>query len=74
MSHGQKHGPGESVFYSDIMNAQSKNQLVSEIIDDLEAEQGSALPLAQRQEVADVLRDYLKSMEEYISKHRKDLT
>ena len=52
------------------MNGQTKNQLVSEIIDDLEAEQGSALPLAQRQEVADVLRDYLKSMENYIEKQK----
>jgi len=52
------------------MNAQSKNQLVSEIIDDLEAEQGHALPLPQRQEVADVLRDYLKSMEEYIENQK----
>ena len=54
------------------MNAQTKDQIVRELIDDLEAEQGSALPLAQWQEVADVLRDYLETMEETINKHRKD--
>ena len=55
------------------MNAQTKDQIVRELIDDLEAEQGSALPPAQRQEVADVLRDYLETMEETINKQRKDL-
>ncbi len=50
------------------MNAQTKDQIVRELIDDLEAEQGSALSPAQRQEVADVLRDYLETMEETISK------
>ena len=56
------------------MNAQTKDEIVCELIDDLEAEQGSALPPAQRQEIADALRDYLETMEAYISKHRKDLT
>jgi len=53
------------------MNGQSKDQIVRELIDDLEAERGSALPLPQRQEVADVLRDYLESMENYINKQER---
>jgi len=50
------------------MNAQTKDEIVRELIDDLEAEQGSALPPAQRQEIADVLQDYLETLAETLRK------
>ena len=53
------------------MNEQTKDEIVRELIDDLEAEQGSALPPAQRHQVADALRDYLEKMEETISKQER---
>jgi hypothetical protein len=53
------------------MNAQTKDELVSEIIGDLEAEQGFALSPEKRQEIDEALRDYLETMEEYISKQER---
>ena len=45
------------------MNAQTKDELVSEIIGDLEAEQGFALSPEKRREIDEALRDYLETME-----------
>ena len=54
------------------MNAQTKDQLVSEIIDDLETEQGFALSPEKRREIDEALRDYLETMEQYVNTQRKD--
>ena len=53
------------------MNAQTKDELVLEIIDDLETEQGAALPPEQRHQLDEALRDYLEKMEETISKQER---
>ena len=54
------------------MNAQTKDELVSEIIGDLEAEQGFALSPAKRRQLDDALREYLETMEQYIDTQRKE--
>ena len=56
------------------MNAQTKDELVSEIIGDLETEQGFALSPEKRREIDEALRDYLETMEEYVNTQRKDQT
>ena len=56
------------------MNAQTKDELVSEIIGDLEAEQGFALSPEKRRQIDEALRDYLETMEEYVNTQRKDQT
>ena len=53
------------------MNAQTKDEIVRELIDDLEAEQGSALPPEKRREIDEALRDYLETMEQYINKQER---
>jgi hypothetical protein len=45
------------------MNAQTKDEIVRELIDDLEAEQGFALSPEKRREIDEALRDYLETME-----------
>jgi hypothetical protein len=45
------------------MNAQTKDEIVRELIDDLEAEQGAALSPEQRHQLDEALRDYLETME-----------
>ena len=54
------------------MNAQTKDELVSEIIGDLEAEQGFALSPEKHREIDEALRDYLETMEKYVNTQRKD--
>ena len=54
------------------MNAQTKDELVLEIIADLEAEQGFALSPEKRGELDEALREYLETMEQYIDTQRKD--
>jgi len=54
------------------MNAQTKDELVSELIDDLEAEQGFALSPEKRREIDEALREYLETMEKYMSKQERN--
>ena len=54
------------------MNAQTKDELVREIIGDLEAEQGFALSPEKRRQIEEALREYLETMEEYMSKQERN--
>ena len=54
------------------MNAQTKDEIVSEIIGDLEAEQGFALSPEKRRQIDEALREYLETMEEYMSKQERN--
>ena len=54
------------------MNAQTKDELILELIGDLEAEQGFALSPEKRRQIDEALRDYLEKMEEYKSKQERN--
>ena len=55
------------------MNGQTKNQIIREMLDDLEAERGGPLQTDKRDEIADGLWVYLEAMERYFIKKVRQL-
>ena len=55
-----------------MINGETKNRIIREMLDDLEEERGGPIPADKRDEIADGLWVYLEAMERYfIQKARK---
>ena len=55
-----------------MINGETKNRIIREMLDDLEEDRGGPIPADKRDEIADGLWVYLESMERYfIQKARK---
>jgi len=56
-----------------MINGETKNRIIREMLDDLEEERGGPLPTDKRDEIADGLWVYLDAMERHFIKEVRKL-